>query len=278
MRGRLMAALACALAFMLVASAAARSEPELSLTADGRTRTYTAVQLLARPDAVSVTVPSDVAYGGTATYRAVPVLNLLKEAGIPADAPIQIRALDGFVAQYPAGLFTQSGADGARAFVAIEPRHAPWPKLKGKSATAGPFYIVWQNPQAGRVSSEHWAYQVATIESTRDPVLRFPQIDLPEAVGADAPARRGLSVFIHNCLPCHRMNGGGESTIGPDLNLPMNPTEYFRPEALRALIRDPEAVRAWPERRMPGFGAATIPERDLDDLIAYLDAMRHRRR
>ena len=278
MLGRPMAALACALAFALALPAAARAEPELTLKADGAARTYTAAQLLARPDTVSVTVPSDVAYGGTATYRAVPVLNLLKEAGIPADAPIQIRALDGFVAHYAAGLFAQSGADGARAFVAIEPRHAPWPKLKGKSTTAGPFYIVWQNPQAGRISSEHWAYQVATIESTRDPVLRFPQIDVAPALAADAPARRGLTVFIHNCLPCHRMNGGGESPIGPDLNLPMNPTEYFRPEALRAYIRAPEAVRAWPAQRMTGFGADVLPEGDLDDLIAYLDAMRHRRR
>lgn len=276
MLGRLMAALACALALILL-GAPARSEPVLSLKSDGAARTYTAAQLLARPDAVSVTVPSDIAYGGRATYRAVPVLALLKEAGIPSDAPIEVKALDGFVAHYPAGLFTEGGPDGARAFVAVEPQHAPWPKLKGKTATAGPFYIVWQNPHAGRVSSEHWAYQVASIESALDPLVRWPQIDVAPSLPADAPARRGLTVFIHHCMPCHQMNGGGESTIGPDLNLPMNPTEYFRPEALRALIRDPAAVRTWPERRMPGFDAAIIPERDLDDLIAYLDAMRHRR-
>jgi mono/diheme cytochrome c family protein len=277
MLGRLMAALACALALML-AGAPARSEPVLSLKADGAARSYTASQLLARPDAVSVTVPADIAYGGRATYRAVPVLALLAEAGIPTDAPIEVKALDGFVAHYPAGLFTEGGPDGARAFVAVEPHHAPWPKLKGKAATAGPFYIVWQNPKAGRVSSEHWAYQVASIESALDPLVRWPQIDVAPALPADAPARRGLTVFIHNCMPCHQMNGGGESTIGPDLNLPMNPTEYFQPAALHRLIRDPTAVRTWPARRMPGFDAATIPDRALDDLIAYLDAMRHRRK
>ncbi|MBB6307658.1 c-type cytochrome [Xanthobacter tagetidis] len=277
MLGRLMAALACALALML-AGAPARSEPVLSLKADGAARTYTAAQLLARPDAVSVSVPSDIAYGGRATYRAVPVLALLAEAGIPTDAPIEVKALDGFIAHYPAGIFTEGGPDGARAFVAVEPHHAPWPKLKGKVATAGPFYIVWQNPKAGRVSSEHWAYQVASIESALDPLVRWPQIDVAPSLPVDAPARRGLTVFIHNCMPCHQMNGGGESTIGPDLNLPMNPTEYFQPAALHRLIRDPAAVRTWPERRMPGFDAATIPDRALDDLIAYLDAMRHRRK
>ncbi|MFG1357619.1 c-type cytochrome [Xanthobacter pseudotagetidis] len=277
MFGRLMAALACMFALTLV-GASARAEAVLSLKADGASRTYTVSQLLARPDAVSVTVPADIAYGGTATYRAVPVLSLLKEAGIPTDAPIQIRALDGFIAHYPPGLFSDGGPDGPRAFVAVEPHHAPWPKLKGKAATAGPFYIVWQNPQAGRVSSEHWAYQVASIESALDPLLKWPQIDVAPALAVDAPARRGLAVFIHNCMPCHQMNGGGESTIGPDLNLPMNPTEYFQPAALRQLIRDPAAVRTWPEQRMPGFDAATIPERDLSDLIAYLDAMRHRRK
>lgn len=277
MLGRLMAALACVLALTL-AGASARAEAVLSLKADGVARTYTAAQLLARPDAVTVEVAADPSYGGTATYRAVPMLNLLKEAGIAADAPIEARAIDGFIAHYPPGIFQDAGPDGPRAFVAVEPPGAPWPRLKGKHVSAGPFYIVWQNPQAGRVSSEHWAYQVGSIESALDPVLRWPQIAPAKELAGDASARRGLTVFIHNCLPCHQMNGGGESRIGPDLNLPMNPTEYFQPAALRAYIRDPEAVRTWPERRMSGFDASTLPERDLDDLIAYLDAMRHRRK
>jgi hypothetical protein len=33
-------------------------------------------------------------------------------------------------------------------------------------------------------------------------------------------------------------------TSGPDLNPPQNPTEYFTPQGLHDLIRNPRAVRA----------------------------------
>jgi hypothetical protein len=40
------------------------------------------------------------------------------------------------------------------------------------------------------------------------------------------------------------------SEMGPDLNRPMSPTEYFEPSALR---RYPGALRNWPQRMMQGF-------------------------
>jgi hypothetical protein len=52
----------------------------------------------------------------------------------------------------------------------------------------------------------------------------------------------------------------GSAAAGPDLNLPMNPTEYFTDAGLRALIPDPHSVRVWPEQRMPSFA-----EEDLSD-------------
>jgi mono/diheme cytochrome c family protein len=80
-------------------------------------------------------------------------------------------------------------------------------------------------------------------------------------------------VFATNCLPCHRLNGGGAGEMGPDLGWPMNATEYLTDQGLRALVRDPKSVRAWPLQQMPGFGADTLPEADLDALIAYLRHM-----
>ena len=69
------------------------------------------------------------------------------------------------------------------------------------------------------------------------------------------------------------MNGNGAGSIGPDLNLPMNPTEYFEAKALESVIRDPASVRNWPRRTMPGFSEAAIPAAELSDLIAYLRHM-----
>jgi mono/diheme cytochrome c family protein len=85
-------------------------------------------------------------------------------------------------------------------------------------------------------------------------------------------------VFVAQCLACHTLNGGGAATIGPDLNQPMSPVDYFQPAALRRLIRDPASVRHWPGRSMPAFGPQQLDERALDDLIAYLRHMAQGRR
>jgi mono/diheme cytochrome c family protein len=79
-------------------------------------------------------------------------------------------------------------------------------------------------------------------------------------------------VFVTFCLACHRLDGGGAATMGPDLGRPMSPTQYFTEPGLRALIRDPKSVRTWPEQHMPGFDEATLPEADLEAIVAYLTA------
>jgi cytochrome c1 len=73
------------------------------------------------------------------------------------------------------------------------------------------------------------------------------------------------------------MNGNGAGTIGPDLNLPTNPTEYFDARTLASLIRDPASVRSWPGMIMRGFSEAAIPDAELSDLIAYLRYMSTRK-
>jgi mono/diheme cytochrome c family protein len=65
--------------------------------------------------------------------------------------------------------------------------------------------------------------------------------------------------------------------MGPDLNRPMNPTEYFQPAALRRYLRDPTSVRAWPEQKMPDFTPQQISDGEMAALIAYLEHMAARR-
>ena len=52
-------------------------------------------------------------------------------------------------------------------------------------------------------------------------------VDPHHALPALVPARDGQIVFVNKCLTCHTMNNAGSASAGPDLNLPMNPTEYF---------------------------------------------------
>jgi mono/diheme cytochrome c family protein len=80
-------------------------------------------------------------------------------------------------------------------------------------------------------------------------------------------------VFAANCAACHRINGGGDAAVGPDLNKPFSPTEYFLEPFLRKLIRDPASVRNWGQRVMPGFALPVMSDAKLDDLLAYLRQM-----
>jgi mono/diheme cytochrome c family protein len=73
------------------------------------------------------------------------------------------------------------------------------------------------------------------------------------------------------------MNKAGSASFGPDLNLPMNPTEYFTDAGLRALIRDSRSVRVWPGQRMPGFTEENLSDEELGLILAYLRHMADRK-
>jgi len=258
----MVALLACELA------GAAAADPTLTVVAGGRTAIYTPTGLLGLPAATSVAIPADFAYRHAMTFRAVPVSALLQ--GATQDDAVRITSADGFRTVLPAAALLASGA----AYLAVEPADAPWPPLKpGLAGTAGAFYLVWSHPDRGPLSREQWPYQIVKIETVATPARRFPMTAPAASVPANHPIRAGFAAFQKHCASCHTINGGGESTAGPDLNIPYNPTEYLRPDALRRLIRDPQALHRWPESRMPAFDARTLPDRELAELVAYLRHM-----
>ena len=69
------------------------------------------------------------------------------------------------------------------------------------------------------------------------------------------------------------MNGEGTATIGPDLNVPQNPTEYFKEAALRQFIQNPESLRSWPSMKMRWVSSDSWQKEQLDQIIAYLKHM-----
>ncbi|HEX5327814.1 MAG TPA: cytochrome c [Acetobacteraceae bacterium] len=245
---------------------ACAADPILTLSGGGMTRQFTAADLLARPDAATLDVPHDSSYGHAMTYRAVPLRDLLAELPPNGADTIEARATDGFASQLPRGLI--EGA--AVPWIAVEDSAHPWPHLRGKTVSAGPFYLVWQNPEAAGVGSEQWPYALAALAEVASPVQRWPAIAVAASLPPDAPARRGQAVFIANCLPCHRLGGNGQGSVGPDLLDPMPAVAYFTEPGLRALIRNPSSVRHWPAQQMPGFSAADVSDADIDAIIAYL--------
>jgi mono/diheme cytochrome c family protein len=251
------------------------AEPVLTVAIGGRTAIYTSAGLLALPAATTVTIPADVAYRRSMTFRAIPFATLLD--GAATDDSVRFVAADGFAATLPvAALLAHDG--GAVAYLAVEPTDAPWPPLKaGQAASAGPFYLVWLRPEKGAITPEQWPYQIVRIEAVASLLKRFPMIAPAARLKASHPIRAGFAAFQKHCIVCHTLNGGGDATLGPDLNVPYNPTEYMRPDALRRLIRDPQALHRWSAARMPAFDSRTLPDRELAELLAYLRHMADRK-
>ena len=130
--------------------------------------------------------------------------------------------------------------------------------MLGKDKSAGAFYIVWVGHQASSVPTMNWPYQVVSLSVQDAPARRWPSLAVDPTLPALHPARDGQITFVNKCFTCHTMNGAGPASVGPDLNLPMNPTEYFTDRGLRALIRDP---RSWQyrQRRPQGVCRRSAP-------------------
>lgn len=244
---------------------------ELRLELGAHKRIWSSAQLLAHPQARHIEIIEDVSYKRSMSYRALPLAALLD--GVQPGDHLQALALDGFAAELPAAtLLNQSGA---QAWLAVEDPLLPWPPLAPGKHSAGPFYLVWQNPAASHIGPEQWPFQVVRIRKLAAVAERFPQL-LP---AADAPAQvhAGLLQYQKHCMACHRLNTAGDSQFGPDLNVPHNPTEYFAAGFLHSYIRNPQHLRHWPQGRMPGFAEALLSDAELAQLLDYLRHMSGRK-
>jgi mono/diheme cytochrome c family protein len=262
---------ALVLGFLLLLPAVTQAaEPAVEVEVGAEKRSFTRDELLARPDAATIEVPKEVTSGAPMTYRAVPAAALLSGLAFPPGSVIEAVAIDGFAAQIPLDLMLNTDPSKSIAWVAIEPADRPWPKVLGKDYTAGPFYVVWTKPEVSGIRSEYWAYQLGKLRSQLSPTARWPALAVDKALPADDPARAGEHLYVAQCLPCHKLNGGGASDMGGDLNLPMNATEYMTDKGLHALIRDPKSVRFWPGMKMGGWSEDLLSDREIDHIIAYL--------
>ncbi len=263
-------ALASVVGCIPLSNALAQS-PAFTLTVAGResSKTYSERDLLAHPASRDITIAHDPVYQRSMTYKAIPLSLLLKDFAVGSEDYVQARANDNFSVSILGTLLKPSAKTETEAFLAIENPTAPWPLIPGKKSSAGPFYIVWQSTVSPAVQRGYWAYRLTTLTITDSPYKRWPSLAIVGAVAAD-PVWRGLDRFVVTCMACHRFNGDGEGTAGPDLGKPMNPVDYFQPAALKKYIRNPMSVRDWPEQKMPAFDKATLSDPDIDAIIAWL--------
>jgi len=199
-------------------------------------------------------------YQGKVPFKAMPLINITKE--LPITATLKFIASDGFSSLIPAETLFYSKATP---YLAIE--ESGWPKSLRGGKTAGPFYLIWENAEAGQIKQEQWPFQITELVIQQDAKIQYKAI-FPDYLSSKAQS--GFEVFVKNCFVCHQLNHIGDAAIGPDLNQPMNPTDYFQAEALKKFIRDPRSVRQWQSMLMPTFDQETLSERDILALIQYL--------
>jgi cytochrome c2 len=275
---RLSHAVAVSLSVVALASAsteaAKTSSPKLVITVADRQIVYTSRELLQRPDVETLTIADESAYPRQQmTFRAIKMASLLESVKVPGDSTVEFIAVDGFASAIRIAQLRQTGADQSVAYLAIEDPGNKWPQQRFDQNSAGPFYLFWVRPRLSNISREQWPYRIDRVQVRGKLEELYPRIVPAASLPRNSAAVKGYSVFVDNCLPCHTVNESGPSKMGPDLNYPMSPTEYFRDGILRKFIRDPQSVRKNPNTSMGRFPEQIISNEELDQLIAYLEHM-----
>lgn len=265
---------------MPLAFARAATEPTLIIKTETKTLSFKRSALLARKDAQTLKIDHDPTFPGrTMTYRAVPLHKLFSGLTLQKGAALEFECLDGFSAPIDKDRLLNSSKERAMAYLAIERPGEKWPKIArgGHAQTPAPYYLVWVNPASSNIGPEEWPYQLSGFSAHEPLETRYPRMAPDPKLSSDDPVVRGFKSFAKHCFACHRMNLEGQSQMGPDLNVPMNPTEYLTPQAFEILVRNPQSLRHWPQAKMSPFSKKTLPEAEFADLATYLKYMTTRK-
>jgi mono/diheme cytochrome c family protein len=222
-----------------------------------------------------VTTRGDPAYGGERRFEAWPLAKLLEETlDFPVEAEgivIQFIAQDGYRATVP--LKDLPLEDGYVAFRRSDtPEDERWPAFeKGDSnVTPAPFYLIWSS--SSHSDNRPWAYKLVRIKWEHDSSLwgdAVPPRHHAGDTGTSQTMRAGFEVFRKHCIKCHSVNLSG-GAVGPELNVPMNVTEYWQIDHLRSYIRNPSSYRA--DAEMPSM-ATQLSGAAMSNLLTYLRGM-----
>lgn len=246
-------------------------EPRFSISVGSQTRSWTRSELLKHPEARSQSVLDHSAYEGRKIdYRVIPVSALFEGIEIPKGSTLTYDTTDGFSSSIEPSLLLSEEPGSSVALLAIEDPSTPWPTFDNREYGAGPFYLVWDRPEASNIGREEWPFKLVAFREEPPIESRFPAVPPATDLDSSHPAHSGYRLFIRNCFPCHTVNGQGTAAFGPDLNHPMSPTEYMSAGMIQKLVRDPQSVRQWKGGKMPGFGPKVISDAELEDIVAYL--------
>lgn len=250
---------------------------ELQIRRDGKSVVLETKDLLKHKELVDIDVPTLNYPDRSVPMKAIRLTKLLESFSDKKFQAVRFRCTDGYSGILSSQFFYEGEPRGSIAFLAIEDPKSPWPpltdKFNPKGLSAGPFYIVWKLAKEHIIPSGYWPYQIESLELLDSLAGLFPKAEPKLNADVSPKVRSGYQIFQQSCMNCHKMNGQGTSDLGPDLNIPRNPTEYFKSNALRDFIKNPESVRAWPSMKMRWSKKDPFTDEQINELIAYLKFM-----
>ncbi len=245
------------------------AEAELAFMYEGEEVGRFALAALASSGGVDVE-GYDPYYERDKRFRAVELVGVLERAygglGLKlSEQEFILRASDG----YTVPMSGERIIEGRPLLAYADLEAEGWEPIGPQKANPGPFYVVWRGAEQKDLEQYPRPWQLAQIE-----IAPFEQVfpkTLPEGAPRESAAWRGFAIYKDQCVRCHAVNQQG-GRVGPELNVPRNITEYRPEDQIRAYIKNPRAFRYG---NMPPFPHLT--DADLDDVLAYLKAMKARK-
>lgn len=181
----------------------------------------------------------------------------------------KVKANDKFFAYLSSEELKSCNGD-AVPYLIKKPQQENWPKQKGNHTEIGDYSLAWIGNKKDAVSKEKWVRNILSIELLRE---NKDKIRIP--LGASQNEKAGYKVFLDYCSGCHSLNLVGQKEIGPDLNYPLNPTEYYSELIFRQFIRNPQSVRYFKNAKMEGFNEKELTNRQMNNLILFLNLIKN---
>lgn len=202
-------------------------------------------------------------FGREIAYKGVPLIEVLRLAGLELEGrkgDLLFRSVDGYSPTRDLVLI------GTLDLMVAYEEIGGWSPVPGKEQfTGAPFYVLSRRSET--FDAFPWPWAVVSIELV-DFTERFASL-LPSGAEEGSAEMKGFRRFRENCLSCHSLNLLGGS-VGPELNIPMNITEYHDVQHLARFIRNPTSFRA--RTGMPGF--PQFSEEEVGEILTYLSSMK----
>lgn len=240
---------------------------DLVIDIKGKTQTFKRAELLINSQTVKL--QKDPTYSKEMTYDAVSVRELLSGTSVPENAALLFEASDGFRVSIPASKVLSQNSE-AQAYLAVENPKKPWPKIKKKKASAGPYYLIWSGEAVAKhIGQEEWPFMVTKIILQKSFEEEYPGL-VPQDVRLGSKVYKGYQLFAQNCFACHAVNKVGGEKMGPDLGYPHSPTQYMVKKYFVKLVRNPQSLRAWTNSQMSAFPESVLSDSQIEMIWDYL--------